>query len=165
MVLVILAILAGLSLPSVQSAFTEQAVRKDSHQLALMVKTAMIQSADQHRSYEIDLSPTEMALHPVGQAAADPAADDAGTAGDTSSDSSKPVDIVVTSAIDPANKLMAPDPVKANAWVAMPPTTWVFEAGELCPATRVRFNRGEAYVEISFDALTGNVVDETSSIP
>jgi prepilin-type N-terminal cleavage/methylation domain-containing protein len=165
MVLVILAILAGLSLPSVESAFTEQGVRRDSHQLALMVKTAMIQSADQNRAYEIDLSPTEMALHPVGEAAADPTADAATTDGDTSSDSAKPVDIVVTSELDPANKLMVPDPIKANAWESIPPTTWIFKPGELCPATRVRFSRGEAYVETSFDALTGNVVDETASIP
>ncbi len=165
MVLVILAVLAGLSLPSVESAFTEQAMRKDSHQLALMVKTAMMQSADQHRAYEIDLSPTEMALHPLGQVAADPTADDANTDGDTSSDSTQPVDIVVTSELDPANKLLAPDPVKTNTWDPMPPTTWIFQPGELCPATRVRFERGAASLEMSFDALTGNVVDETDSIP
>src|ERR1017187_10192814 len=39
MVLVIIAILAGLSMPAMHSAFVEQAVRKDAHQLALMVKT------------------------------------------------------------------------------------------------------------------------------
>src|SRR5476651_1895381 len=69
MVLVIIAILAGLSMPAVQSAFVEQHVRKDGHQLALMVKTAMIQSAEQHRAYIIDLTNTTMALHPAGETA------------------------------------------------------------------------------------------------
>ena len=167
MVMVIIAILACLAMPSFQSAFTEQAVRKDSHQLALMVKTAMLQSADQNRAYAIDLSATEMALHPVGEAAADPdatASTSDTTANDTATDASKPVDIVVTSTLDPANKLLAPDPQKANAWMAMPDTTWVFQPGELCPATRVRFERNDSYLEMSFDALTGNVTDETESM-
>ena len=163
MVLVIIAILACLAMPSFQSAFTEQAVRKDSHQLALMVKTAMMQSADQHRAYAIDLSTTEIALHPVGTAAAD-ASDSDTTADDTSSDTSKPVDIVVTSELDPANKLRVPDPQKTNAWIAIPATTWIFQPGELCPATRIRFERGDSYIEMSFDALTGNVVDETETM-
>ena len=71
-VLVIIAILAGLSMPAMQSAFVEQAVRRDAHQLALMVKTAMIQSAEQHRAYVIDLANTTMALHPAGEAPAAP---------------------------------------------------------------------------------------------
>ena len=54
MVLVILGIMAAISIPAISTAFTENAVRKDSHQLALMVKTAMIQAADQHRPYAID---------------------------------------------------------------------------------------------------------------
>jgi len=68
-VLVIIAILGGLALPAIQTAFVEQAVRNDAHQLALMVKTAMIQSAEQHRVYIIDLTNKTMALHPAGEAA------------------------------------------------------------------------------------------------
>ncbi len=47
----------------------------------------------------------------------------------------------------------------------MPPTTWIFEAGELCPATRVRLSRGDAYLEMSFNALTGNVENEATYFP
>jgi prepilin-type N-terminal cleavage/methylation domain-containing protein len=166
MVLVIIAILAGLALPSFQSAITENAMRKDTHQLALMVKTAMLQSADQNRAYMIELSPTEIALHPVGEAAADPDADaDSNGSVDAPTTNNAPVDVVVTSEIDPANHLQVPDPVKANAWMAMPPTQWVFEPGELCPATRVRFSRGEGWIEMGFAPLTGNVLDEKFSLP
>ncbi len=166
MVLVIIAILAGLAMPAVESAFVEQGVRRDAHQLALMVKTAMIQSAEQHRDYVIELSPTEMSLHPAGEAAADP---DASSSGDDDTDAaaSNPVmeDVTVSTTLDSLNKLLGPDPQKANAWTDMPPTTWVFEAGELCPATTVRVGRGEAYVELSFNPLTGNVENEGSSFP
>jgi type II secretory pathway pseudopilin PulG len=166
MVLVIIAILAGLAMPAMESAFGEQGVRRDAHQLALMVKTAMIQSAEQHRSYVIELSPTEMALHPAGEAAADP---DASTSGDDDADSSASnsvmEDVTVSSTLDPLNKLQAPDPQKANAWTEIPPTTWVFESGELCPATSVRVSRGDAYVEMNFNPLTGNVENEGNYFP
>jgi len=169
-VLVLIAILAGLAMPAVQSAFREQGIRKDTHQLALMVKTAMIQSAEQHRTYVIDLSPTEISLHPAGEAAADPDAsattDDTPTASDDDS-ADNPVikDVVVTTALDPENKLQMPDPQKADTWIAMPPTSWVFESGELCPATPVRISRGEAYVGLTFDPLTGNVDNESYYLP
>jgi type II secretory pathway pseudopilin PulG len=166
MVLVIIAILACLSLPAFQSAITENAIRKDSHQLALMVKTAMIQSADQHRPYVIELSPTEIALHPVGEAAADPdASPTADNTSDTSTTAAAPVDVVVTTELDPDNHLQVPDPQKDKAWIAIPPTQWVFQPGELCPATQVRILRGKAWVALNFGALTGNVENETFELP
>jgi prepilin-type N-terminal cleavage/methylation domain-containing protein len=170
MVLFIIAILFGVTMPAIQSAFTEQAVRKDSHQLALMVKTAMIQSAEQHRNYVIDLTNNTMALHP-----ADPATSQADTSADTSSGNDTDTtaaagsiqmeDVVVTDQLDAPNKLLAPDPIKPNAWVDMPDTSWVFQPGELCPATRIRLSRGDAWLEMSFNALTGNVENETASFP
>src|ERR1700683_3693940 len=156
MVLVIIGILAGLSLPAVESAFTERAVRTDAHQLALMVKTAMIQSSEQHRAYVIDLTANSMALHPLGVAAADPSAP--GAAADTAddTDSSATTDVEVTTQLDPPNELLLPDPDKPDAWTSMPDgTQWVFQPGELCPASRVRLKRGEAWLEMSFGALTG----------
>ena len=166
-VLFIIALLFGLAAPAMQSAFTEQAVRKDSHQLALMVKTAMIQSAEQHRAYVIELSSTEMALHPVGETAANPeAASSTDDDNDATSNNSAPVDVDVTSELDPLNKLLTPDLRKADAWMAMPDgTQWVFEPGELCPATQVRIQRGKSWVALNFGALTGNVENETFELP
>jgi prepilin-type N-terminal cleavage/methylation domain-containing protein len=164
MVLVIIAVLAGLSMPAVQSAFTEQALRKDSHQLALMVKTAMIKTAEQHRGYVIDLNGTSMALHPAGITAASD--DDSSSADDASADSTAAINVEITSDLDPDNKLMAPDATKSGAWDPMPDNAqWAFEPGELCPATRVRLTRGKSWVELSFNALTGNVEKEASYMP
>ena len=131
-VLVIIAILAGLAMPAMQSAFTEQAVRKDAHQLALMVKTAMIQSAEQHRAYVIDLTATSMALHPVGEAAKEA---DASSTDDADAVSDKPATeaVDVTSDFDPPNKLLAPDPQKSDAWIDMPPTSWIFNPASFVP--------------------------------
>jgi prepilin-type N-terminal cleavage/methylation domain-containing protein len=167
MVLLVIAILAGLSMPAMESAFTEQAVRKDTHQLALMVKTAMIQSAEQHRTYIIDLTDTTMALYPQGAAAADPDASSSSTSDDDdASNNSAPVDVEVSSKLDPPNQLLAPDAIKTDAWNPMPPDTqWVFQPGELCPATRVRLKRGDAWLEMSFNALTGNVENEANYFP
>jgi prepilin-type N-terminal cleavage/methylation domain-containing protein len=165
MVLLIIALLFGVTMPAMQSAFVEQAVRRDAHQLALMVKTAMIQSAEQHRAYVIDLTATTMALHPVGEAPADPEASPSTDDADAAANNSATVDVEVTSELDPPDQLLTPDPQKTNAWIAMPPTSWVFQPGELCPAPRVRLKRGEAWLEMSFGALTGNVENETNYLP
>ena len=165
MVLVIIAILAGLSMPAIQSAFTEQAVRGDAHQFALMVKTAMIQSAEQHRPYVIDVTDTTMALHPVGEAPVDPDASSSTNDDDVTAANSATEDVEATSELNPPNQLLTPDLQKTDKWVAMPPTSWVFQPGELCPVPRVRLKRGEAWLEMSFNALTGDVENETFDLP
>ncbi|MCE0523465.1 MAG: type II secretion system GspH family protein [Methylacidiphilales bacterium] len=163
MVLLIIALLCGLTMPSMHSAFTEQAMRNDAHQLALMVKTAMIQSAEQHRPYVIDLTDKTMALHPMAQSRA-PADPYATASTDDNADDSAVSDVDFTKTLDSPNQLLIPDPQKVNAWMPMPPTEWVFQPGELCQATQVRLARGDAYLDMSFDALTGNVVNETYSL-
>jgi Tfp pilus assembly protein FimT len=172
-VLMIIAMLFGLSVPALHSAMTEQTVRRDSHQLALMVKTAMIQASEQHRAYAIELTATTMALHPVGKAAADADAssDDDSSDADTDASGTGTVtiampDVSVSSDVDPTNKLLAPDPNKADSWVPVPDgTEWIFQPGELCPATVVRVGHGDAWLQMTFDALTGNVDKETYSFP
>jgi len=74
-------------------------------------------------------------------------------------------DVTAADTLDAPNKLLVPDPVKADAWVDMPPTTWTFRPGQLCPATHVRMTRGDSWVEMSFSNLTGNVENETSYFP
>lgn len=151
-------------MPAIQSAFTEKALRDDSQQLSLMVKTAMLQSADQHRNYVIDLTSTSLSLHPEGMptdADAVPVSVDE----DASDKNSGPEDIVVDSRLAAPNKLIVPDPEKPNGWKDMPPTSWLFKSGELCPASTVRMSRGDAWVELEFNALTGNVENESTYFP
>jgi competence protein ComGC len=166
-VLFIIILLMGVMMPAIESAFVEQGVRGDAHQLSLMVKTAMLQSTEQHRPYQIDVTATTMALHPLGETPkeADPDATPATSDDKATVPTIMAEDVVMTSQLDHRNQLLAPDPKKTNGWMAMPATSWLFRPGELCPAPRVRLARGEAWVEMSFNALTGNVENEAANFP
>ena len=163
--LFIIALLAAGSMPAIQSTFVERALRNDSHRLALMVKTGMLQSSEQHRVYVIDISATTMALHPLDENTDD--ADPAPPATDTADSDQSPAQENFDTSIqlDSANKILAPDRDKPKVWVPLPATHWFFRPGELCPVPRVRLTRGEAWLEMSFNALTGNVEDETYTFP
>jgi prepilin-type N-terminal cleavage/methylation domain-containing protein len=63
--LVILAILMGVIAPGMPSAMAEAGVRSDARQLSLMVKTAMLQSVEEHRVYVLDLDEKNMSLGPI----------------------------------------------------------------------------------------------------
>ena len=165
-VLLIMAVLAGALMPAMESAFTEKALRDDSHQLSLMVKTAMLQSTDQHRNYVIDLTATSMSLHPEAAPPADGDAAPAAASADDSDQAPPPQeDVVASSDLSQPNRLIVPDPQKPHEWKDLPPTSWLFRPGELCPAGTVRMSRGEAWVELSFNALTGNVENEAAYLP
>jgi prepilin-type N-terminal cleavage/methylation domain-containing protein len=156
-VLFIIALLASLAMPAMNSAFTERGLRNDSHEFSLMVKTAMIKSGEEQRPYIISLQGTQLLLEPaqaVGEvsgkdAPVDPAPDEAGT----------------TQALTLDNALKFPDMEKKDKWDVLPAVTWTFQPNALCPLPRVRFERGKAYIELSFNALTGNVEDEAYYLP
>ena len=40
-----------------------------------------------------------------------------------------------------------------------------FVPGDLCPATKVRLTRGDSWLEMTFNALTGNVETESAYFP
>jgi len=166
-VLFIMALLAGATMPAMESAFTEQSLRGDAHQLSLMVKTAMIKSGEQQRPYLIRLDGKELLLEPAPSAVA---TDDASSAGATSAASSTlqdegPAPEDVTMAQTLGNKLEFPDAQKANTWESLSSVRWSFPPEGLCPLPRVRLQHGSAYIEMSFNALTGDVEDEASYLP
>ena len=166
--IIILFVTAGV--PAIESAFTEQAVRADSRELALMVRTAMLQSSDQHRPYVIDLTSTNLYLHPEEAAAPekDPLNPDAApddVSSDTTNTDLPPEDVEVSHAIDSGNKLLIPDPDKPKQWVPLATAQWRFEPGGLCLLPHVRFARGESWQELGFSPLTGNVEDDSYYFP
>ncbi len=164
-VLVIIGLLIGALMPSMQTALTEQAVRTDSHQLAVMVRTAMFQSNEQHRAYVIDFTSTSMKLHPAtnGDSATDSTLFSDNTTG--SAANSNLEDVEMECQLNPPNKLQVPDANKAHVWTSMPASSWFFQPGNLCPAQTVRFARGNSWVELSFNALTGDVENEGAYFP
>lgn len=164
-VLILIALLIGSFVPSITTALTEQSIRNDSHQLALMVKTGMIQSGEQNRAYALDFTASSMTLHPAANT------EEAKTlfpslTQKNDDDAPGPVAVEMTCQLNNPTKMVVPDPQKKNAWKPMPKTmTILFRPGELCPLQTVRFTRGEAYIEESFNALTGNVENEETYIP
>jgi type II secretion system protein H len=176
-VLVLIAILAAASLPAFDSAVNEHAVREDAHELAMMVRIAMVQSAEQHRNFVIDLTKNTMSLHAQDEEAA--AQDDSNAslfqdAGNNQAAATTPLAQAVTlpnvdaqQQLDSLNKIQVPDPDKPDGWIdpAGDGTEWVFQPGELCPATKVRVVRGDAYLELDFAALTGDVDTEKYNFP
>ena len=157
-VLIILGLLMTVLAPGISSAFSEAAVRSDARQLSLMVKTAMLQSADEHRAYVLNLNKKSFSLGPIA-----PAPPDA----DNNPDQPyfQQPDSTQTVQLDSSNQLLLPDPKGNGHWQKVLAAQWVFRPGELCPASQVCFTRGGARLEISFNALTGNVEDERSSFP
>jgi len=148
-VLFIIALLAAAAMPALSSAFNERALRNDSQAFSVMVKTAMIRSSEEQRTYVINLDGKSLLLEPAPAAIAD--------------DSATPADATQTQTLD--NALKFPDATKKNAWEALPAVTWTFEPNGLCPLPRVRFERGASYIELGFNALTGDVEDESSYLP
>jgi type II secretory pathway pseudopilin PulG len=166
--IIMLFITAGL--PAIESAFTEQAVRTDSRELALMVRTAMLQSSDQHRPYVIDLTSSNLYLHPAEGLVEtkDQSGQDAVSENDPSHQTNpevQPEGVEVLHALDSRNKLLVPDPDKPQKWVPVKPTEWRFAPGGLCLLPRVRIERGESWQELGFNPLTGNVEDESYYFP
>jgi len=158
-VLLIIGLLLGMTMPAMHGAFVEQALRNDSRQFALMVRTAMLQSDEQRRPYVIDFTPKTVALHPQEPTVHD---DDSTTA---KADETGPTAIEADFDLDSSTKLLVPNPDKAGEWLPLKPTTWLFQPGDLCQVPRIRLLRGDAWLEMSFNALTGHVEDESTYIP
>lgn len=171
-VLFIIVLLAGAAMPAMESAFTEQALRTDAHQLSLMVKTAMIKSGEQQRPYVISLDGKSLLMEPVPDAVvaagAATAADSSGPVTSSTADSDAdsgpaPEDVTMSQTLE--NPLKFPDAVKKNTWDVLPSVNWTFTPAGLCPLPRVRLERGNAYIEMSFNPLTGDVEDESTYLP
>lgn len=155
-VLFIMALLAGAAMPAMESAFTEQALRSDARQLSLMVKTAMLKSSEQQRPYLLSLEGKELAMEPVPDSAA--------TGEAAGPDDAPPADgTTMTQTL--GNALKLPDTRKKDTWEALDSVRWTFTPAALCPMPRVRLERGPAHIEMSFNALTGDVEDETTYLP
>jgi Tfp pilus assembly protein PilE len=174
-VLVVIAVLAAMSIPAFDSAVNEHKVREDGHQLAMMVRQAMLNSGEQHRNYYIDLTRNTMTLRAEGDdvqqdstAALFQDASSSGTNSDQPiAETASQPEVDVEKQLDSDNKLQVPDPNKVDAWMDPPDdgVEWKFQPGQLCPATKVRVVRGEAYLEMDFGALTGGIDTEKFYFP
>ncbi len=56
-------------------------------------------------------------------------------------------------------------PWDTDKWLKPAGHTWVFQPSGICEPIRVRFTRGEAFLEARFDPLTADVAEESYAIP
>ena len=154
--LLIIALLAAATMPAFNSAVNEHRVREDGHQLAMMVRSAMIESTEQHRPYIIEL--TKFRCRSIRKANLPRKSDDPDAtlfkdSGSTNSD--QPVedtvteDVEVEKQLEAANKLQHPTRARPTAGWTCPATDYsgCSSRGGLCAATPVRIARGDAYLE------------------
>jgi prepilin-type N-terminal cleavage/methylation domain-containing protein len=154
-VLFIMALLAGAATPTLRSAFAEQALRNDGSEVARLVKTGMLTSTEQQRSYVLTLEKGTLSLEAISNK---DAGTDATPPGDEEADSPAPT----TSKL--GHDLQFHDE-QTGRWASPTTVTWQFDPNGLCPVPRLRVAMGDAYLEMSFNALTGDVEDESISIP
>ena len=152
-VLFIIALLAGVAMPAMNSAFVERALRNDSHAFSLLAKTAMIRSSEDQRPYVLTLDGKELTLAPVD-------VHDASAPADAPAETEV---VPMTQTLDNALKL--PDATTSRKWDTLTTVSWTFEPDGLCPLPRLRFERGDSYIEMGFNALTGDVEDEAENLP
>ncbi len=157
-VLFIMALLAGAAMPALRTAFIEQGLSGDAHHFSMMVKTAMITSSEQGRPYIISVDGRKVTLAPAAAFSSVSQATD---------DSDKPDAALedVSQMQTLGNMLKLPDAEKKSAWNTLPSVSWTFEPNALCPLPRVRLEQGGSSIEMSFNALTGDVEDESLDIP
>ena len=142
-VLFIMMLLAGVATPAVHSALVERALRNDENQTGQLVKNAMRFTSEQRQSCMLVLSGHTLVL---------------------TTDQPGPSAGPLASATL-AHDLELPRADKPGSWDAAPSMRWTFMPAGLCPLPRLRLQEGSAYVEMDFNALTGNVENEAVYLP
>ena len=158
-VLFIIALLAGAAMPALESAFNERSLRDDAHTFSILAKSAMLRSSEEQRPYMMRLQGKELRLAPVAGGTDMSEGSGASTVAETNSE---PQSGEIESLTNP---LKLADDKRNHAWKSQPVETWTFQPNSLCPLPRVRFERGTGYLEMSFNALTGDVEDEAYDLP
>jgi type II secretion system protein H len=156
-VLFIMALLAGAATPTLRSAFVEQALRNDGSEVARLVKTGMLTSTEQQRPCVLMLDKRALSLEPT------PSADTAASAApkaDLGDDAEEAAPMTAKLEHD----LQFLDE-QTGRWASPATLNWQFVPNGLCPVPRLRVAVGDAYLEMNFNALTGDVEDESISIP
>ena len=169
LVMFIAILIMGLAIPVTASLMSEQRLREPARQLELLVKTARRQAVQDNRSYEILMSPTGFLLQPVLDADA-PAA--------PLQEPPKPADGEEGEAVEQAPAPFEPLEYRLPGEVtyliqrfgwekAGKPEEdhWVFQPTGMCEPMILRFQRGEGWLEITFNPLTASVDDESYYFP
>ena len=144
-VMFLMVMLTLIAVPSVTRFGNENALRSCARELATQARTARRLAIQQQRPYEIRFDEAGFYLAPFG----------AGT---------NLADEVFTDLPAPHN-LSADISWQLTRWAERNPSRektqrWIFEPSGVCEPVRVRFDRTDSYLELSFHPLTAAVSEE-----
>lgn len=200
LVLFIIALIVGASIPFTGGLIAEQQLREPARQIELLARTARHLATLQQRPYVLILNADHIILQPYSEA--DPLApfqiaSTAATANASNSPlvSTNKATITTTfstanlsstnnavSSFDDAPVYTLLDPVtqeyeipekvsftvrgwQEKDWYPPEDRTWIFPPTGLCEPLEIRVQKGEAYIENTYDPLTGSIKSERFYLP
>ena len=141
----IVTLLLGLAIAATREVFNNDELRKTEQQIALYAKTARRYAIQENRSYEIILDERFLELRPAEK---------------------------ITEFDESLLRFEIPKTVKlsvkrwgADDWESPRELVWTFMPNGLCAPNRIKLQRGEAWMEVTFNPLTANRQDETWHLP
>ncbi len=142
-VLFILALVAGMALPTLSGWFSEQKLRGPAGELELLARTARTLAIDRQQPYDIVLEPGSLLLAPSN---ANPKAD---------ADPTLPGPYRFSASITMVSMAWG-----ESKFVNRPQLRWRFQPDGLCEPLRVKFLQDSSEIALTFDPLTATVSDE-----
>jgi Tfp pilus assembly protein FimT len=139
-VLCILSVVLGASLPQVSSWLAEEKLRGPARQLELLARTARAAAMERQRPVDVVILPNALALTE---------ADAAPGAGD-----------LVGSYPLSEEAVVMTRPWGAPALASRKETRWRFQPDGLCEPMEISFSRGASRISLTFDPLTAAVAEE-----
>jgi competence protein ComGC len=143
LVLFIIVILAGISVPFASGLMGEERLRGSARDLQLLARTARGLAVSENRPYEIKMSPEGFSLEPYLSSEKDALKNTPLGAG---------VEYQILRWGEKELRKPEEEP-------------WIFQPTGLCEPVRFRFQRGGGWIEFVFNPLTASAQDETNFFP
>jgi prepilin-type N-terminal cleavage/methylation domain-containing protein len=156
--LFIVSLLFGMAIMATRQFFGDEELRSASQKLALLAKTARQAALRENRPYEIMVEADRLTLHPVQN---ESEKGEAGSEFDPLSEQKHQ-----------AEELVLPSSVKlkikvwgSEDWVKPKRSAWRFTASGLCAPDSFRLERGESWIQMTFNPLTANRQEQEWYLP
>lgn len=151
--LFILMLVLGMAVMATRNVFADEDLRQASRKLQVFAKTARKQACLEGRPWEIVFKPGLWLLKPA-------AGSGTGEPSDLSPADPEPVEYRIPATLRWKIKIWG-----SKAWETPKETSWIFTSTGLCAPNRFRLERGDSWMELSFNSLTANAQDEEFYLP
>jgi Tfp pilus assembly protein FimT len=144
-VVFIIVLFMGMSIPMLSTVYEEQRLRDPAQQLKLFARTARRQAVDEQQLYEIDFSDKGFTLNTIQT--------------DAKTGKSKAVQVLSYSV--PSSVTLSVQRWNAKNFVKPANEKWIFQPSGLLEPLHVRFESRKSWLEFTFHPLTAAAMDET----